>query len=122
MNYSSLQADERRLLSLTDLGCYLSTHDLVYLGKQLNLELAHKKRAYLLQAIFLHVRNTSQEKNLIETLSMLIERKEKSLRALLENYPHSHALLNRQLLTLQTNQQRLRATNALAIKECHGQD
>jgi len=108
---------EKHLLSLFECGCYISTHDIVALADQLELELAFKKRASLLQTLLLYAREKQITPKLFNLLLALLESKAHEIKALIITYPHAHAHMNTQLLKIQATKMLLGREYALHVKE-----
>jgi hypothetical protein len=93
---------------------------MIRLGTTIGLDLAFKKRALLLQTIFLHANQTHQEGTLIDALCRLFDHKQKLLHDLLKTYPHTAELLHTQHLRIEAAKLRLQHEYALATKENDG--
>lgn len=92
---------QTHLLSLSQCGCYLSTHDIVHLGHCIHLDLAYKKREELLRIILLHVHNAGHEELFKQSLYHLLEYKEKRLMQSIEHTRKTAGLFTQQLVALQ---------------------
>ncbi len=84
---------EISLLSITISANYLSTYDIVQIGKTLGIQLPYKKRSLILKELFIYVKKNTIQKELINELLKLIEKKEKKYQQLRQNYKNSSFII-----------------------------
>lgn len=113
------KAIEKRLLSLWECGCYLSTHDFISLAALLGLKLPYKKRSTLLQSLRIHVEKQHLEKEFVDALHHLIDQKALFLEESLQKYPKTQCRMQPYLNKMQQTKQLLYATFIVVPKETH---
>ena len=102
---------EKRLLCLSECGCYISIHDIVTLAQRLEITLPYKKRSLSLQTLFLEANAKGEKMKLFENLCTLLHSKKEQLFQFVALYPHTQALLTQHIDKIET-------TNALLQQEC----
>jgi hypothetical protein len=84
---------EKSLLSTTISANYLSTYDIVQIGKILGIKLPYKKRSLILKELFIYVKKNNIQKMLLIELLKLIEKKEQKYLQLNKNYKNSSSII-----------------------------
>lgn len=85
---------EKSLLNIMISGNYISSYDIVNIGKNLSIQLDYKKRSLILQKLFIQVRQNKDEIKLIMELITLLNYKENKYKNLVKNYPNSSHVIN----------------------------
>lgn len=85
---------EKNMLSLYSSGVYISTKDIVDLGKALDIELPYKVRRIILQKLFVEAKAKDQFAELVSLISKMMDNKSKKLSEFSSAYPASAPIVN----------------------------
>ena len=80
---------EKQLLSLFFCGHYISTKDIVDIGKKMEIELDFKSRKIILQKLFIAAKKEDKTKELVDLFCDLLDRRNKELLKYIRLYPSS---------------------------------
>jgi len=108
---------EKRLLCLSECGCYISIHDIVTLSQTLGFTLPYKKRSFSLQNLFLEANAKGVKMKLFEHLCALLHSKKEQLFQFVALYPHTQTLLALQISKIEATKSLLEQECALHVKE-----
>lgn len=84
---------EKSMLSLYSSGVYISTKDIVALGKKLDIELPYKTRRIILQKLFIEAKAKDQFANLVALVSQMIDAKSQKLLEMSKHYAATAAVI-----------------------------
>ncbi len=104
---------EKQLLAVFFSGFYLTHKDIVKIGKRVGIELPYKKRAMILQELFIEAKNRGKYREVILDLIKLIDENIAKFRSYLESYPDAASIVN-------TWVQKASATKGLLLRELRG--
>ena len=108
---------EKKLLSLYECGCYISTQDIVNLALAMGLDLPFKKRSTLLQNLFQEVQKNATHQAFLNVLCTLLDTKQKALSSLISLYPATGHLFQAQLHRINATKSYYRREFSLHVKE-----
>lgn len=110
------QPIEKHLLSLVQCGCYISTHDIILIGKALESEFPFKRRSLLLQNLFLEAHQKKKIIDLVAHLTQLLEDKKQNMLHFVAPYQLTHALMMPSIAKITATQLRLHQEFILHVK------
>ncbi|MBV5279681.1 MAG: hypothetical protein J0647_11820 [Campylobacteraceae bacterium] len=108
---------EKHLLSLFSCGCYINAQEIVEMGKILDVELPYKKRAFILQTLLIHAKQTQQSLKLLTLLCDLLDDKMQQMTKLIEKYPKTKFVMQNFLFKTNSTKLLLQRELALHVKE-----
>ncbi len=88
---------EKRLLSLFFCGQYISTKDIVLIGRKLGISLDFKNRKTIIKELFIKVKEQNKTNTLSKLLCDLLEKRNEKLLSLIRLYPSSMQILSQQI-------------------------
>ncbi len=89
MQKQKISLVEKQLLSLFFCGHYISTKDIVDIGKKMKIELDFKSRKIILQKLFIGAKKEDKAQKLADLFCDLLDRRNKELIKYIELYPSS---------------------------------
>ncbi len=101
---------EKQLLSLFHSGIYISSYDIVQLGKAIGYDLPLKERNILLSRLLGNAKKDNKIKSLFDALSALIKHRAMQYTKLGNNHPHARPIISAWL-------QKAKATDLLIKRE-----
>ncbi|WP_263833350.1 hypothetical protein [Sulfurospirillum oryzae] len=108
---------EKHLLSLFHCGCYINTQEIIRMGSSLGIELPFKKRAFLMQTLLLHVKETEQEQAFLALICDLLKNKAQTLQESIAHYPKTALLLQPWLMKIEKTTYLLKREFTLHVKD-----
>ncbi len=84
---------EKQLLSTFFSGFYLTHKDIINIGKKIGIELAYKKRAVILQDLFIEAEKMGKKREVLAQFVKLIDSNIEIFKGFLANYPNSSEII-----------------------------
>jgi len=107
---SEYETLEKQLLSLFHSGIYISSYDVIQIGKSIGLDMPFKERDVLLKSLFAKAKEANQFSEALRHITIFIKDRANQYTVLGNEFPHARPIITKWL-------QKAKATDALLKRE-----